>query len=231
MNSTRKIARWAGLLYLIYIMLTIITSVTGYSSLVDFANPGITGTQIMSSEFQFRAGFILDLAAGVLFLATAWSLYVLLKEVNPDIALLFFVLNVCGVAVQCMNMINVYASIVLLSDMKTLTAFSPDQYNTMVLLFMNLQKHGFMMAQIFFGAWLFPLGYLVYKSGFLPKLIGGILMVHCFSWLAYFLQYFLFPDFIYLTYVSYPLGLVAELALTLWLLIKGAGSKNAGAVA
>jgi hypothetical protein len=87
-----------------------------------------------------------------------------------------------------------------------------------------------MIAQIFYGAWFFPLGYVVYKSGFLPKLIGVILMVHCFCWLATFVQYFLFPDFVYLAYVSYPLGLVAELSLTLRLLVKGAGSKSAGAV-
>jgi hypothetical protein len=188
---------------------------------------GVASLLAMTSLALFN---ILDLVAGVLFLAVAWSLYVLLKEVNPDIALLFFIVNISGVAVQCMNMINVYASIVLLSDMKTLTAFSPDQYNTMVLLFMNLQKHGFMIAQIFYGAWFFPLGYVVYKSGFLPKLIGVILMVHCFCWLATFVQYFLFPDFVYLAYVSYPLGLVAELSLTLRLLVKGAGSKSAGAV-
>jgi hypothetical protein len=227
MNTRTRTARLAGLLYLIYIIITIIVSAIGYSSLINFTNPGITGAQIISSEFQFRIGFVLDLLAGALFLITAWNLYILLKDVNQDIALLFFVLNICGVAVQCMNMINVYASIVLLLDMKYLTAFSIDQYNTLVLLFMNLQKHGFMIAQIFYGAWLFPLGYLVYRSGFIPKIIGIILMVHCFSWLAYFLQYFLFPEFIYITYISYPLGLVAELSLTFWLLIKGAESKNA----
>ena len=79
-----------------------------------------------------------------------------------------------------------------------------------------------MIAQIFYGAWLFPLGYLVYKSGFLPKVLGIVLMAHCVTWSLTTLQFFLFPDFNVITYISYPLGFIAEFGLTLWLLIMGA---------
>ncbi|MFZ1753025.1 MAG: DUF4386 domain-containing protein, partial [Caldilineaceae bacterium] len=80
---------------------------------------------------------------------------------------------------------------------------------------------------LFFGAWLFPLGYLVFKSGFLPRILGVILMVHCVVWLMSTLQFFLFPAFMELpfagiTYVSYPIGFISEFGLTLWLLIMGA---------
>jgi hypothetical protein len=78
-----------------------------------------------------------------------------------------------------------------------------------------------MIAQIFYGAWLFPLGYLVLKSGFLPRILGFMLMIHCAAWLMTFLQFFLFPGFDAITYVSYPLGFIAEFGLTLWLLIMG----------
>ncbi len=78
-----------------------------------------------------------------------------------------------------------------------------------------------MIAQIFFGAWVFPLGYLVFKSGLLPRILGVVLMIHCFTWLLFVFQFFLFPGFVGITYVSFALGFVAEVGLTLWLLIMG----------
>jgi hypothetical protein len=90
------------------------------------------------------------------------------------------------------------------------------------MLCLYVRQNGFMIAQIFFGAWLFPLGYLVWKSGFLPKLLGMVLMVHCVFWLMTFLQSFLLPSFSAITYISYPLGFIAEFGLTLWLVIMGA---------
>ena len=91
------------------------------------------------------------------------------------------------------------------------------------MLSLYIYKYGFLgIAQIFFGAWLFPLGYLVFKSGFLPRILGVILMVHCVAWLMTALQFFLFPGFGALTYVSYPIGFISEFGLTLWLLIMGA---------
>lgn len=89
-------------------------------------------------------------------------------------------------------------------------------------------KYGFLgIAQLFFGAWLFPLGYLVFKSGFLPRFLGIILMVHCVVWLLSALQFFLFTSFIEvpfvgITYISYPFGFNSEFGLTLWLLIMDA---------
>jgi hypothetical protein len=78
-----------------------------------------------------------------------------------------------------------------------------------------------MIAQLFYGAWLFPLGYVVFRSGFLPKVLGALLMIHCCTWLMTTLQFFLFPGFTAITYVSYPLGFIAEIGLSLWLLIVG----------
>ena len=74
--------------------------------------------------------------------------------------------------------------------------------------------------------WLFPLGYLVFKSGFLLKILGIILMVHFFFWTTTFFCHFLFPGFTAVTFISYPLGFIAEFGLTLWLLIKGAKEQN-----
>ncbi len=221
MNTNKKTARLAGFLYLIYIVTTAIAEVSR-TKLIVFGDAMATARNILASEWLFRIGFMSDVLASVLFLLTAWALYVLLKPVNKNIALLFLLLNLGGVAVQCINMLNLFSAVLLLSGADYLKVFQADQLQALAMLFLDLHKNGFMIAQIFFGAWVFPLGYLVFKSGFLPRILGIVLMIHCFTWLLHVFQSFLFPGFGAITYVSYALGLIAEFGLTLWLLIMGA---------
>ena len=134
---------------------------------------------------------------------------------------MFLLLNLGGVAIQCFNDLNLIAPLLLSSGADYLKVFQADQLQALAMLFLYLYKNGFMIAQIFFGAWLFPLGYLIFKSGFLPRILGVVLMILCVAWLMTFLQFFLFPGFDAITYVSYPLGFIAEFGLTLWLLIMG----------
>ena len=221
MNSLNKTARMAGSLYLIYIVISIFADVLGRSKLIIFGDAAATAKNIMASEWQFRIGFMGDLLSAVLFLLTAWALYVLLKPVSNNIALLFLLFNLGGVAMQCFSDLFLFASQLLLSGAGYLKVFQADQLQALAMLFLYLYKNGFMIAQIFYGAWLFPLGYLVFKSGFLPRILGLILMIHCVAWLMTFLQFFLFPGFTAITYVTYPLGFISEFGLTLWLLIMG----------
>ena len=221
MNSINKTARMAGFLYLIYIVTTIVADVFGRSKLIVFGDAAATAQNIMASEWQFRIGITGDLVSIVFFLLTAWALYALLKSVNQDLALLFLLLNLGGVAVYSINLLNQFAAVLLLSDADYLKVFQADQLQTLAMFFLNLHLNGYWIAQIFFGAWLFPLGYLVFKSGFLPRILGIVMMIHCVGWLMTFLQFFLFPGFEVITYLTYPLGFIAELSLTLWLLIKG----------
>ena len=222
MNSIVKTARIAGFLYLIYFVIHISSDLLGRSKIIVFGDAATTGKNIMASAWQFRIGFVGDLVAAVLFLLTAWALYVLLKPVNKNLALLFLLLNLGGVAVQCLSDLNLFAALLLSSGADYLKVFQADQLQALAMLFLYLRQNGFMIAQIFFGAWLFPLGYLVFKSGFLPRILGIVLMIHSVFWLMTFLQSFLLPDFGAITYVSYPLGFIAEFGLTLWLLIIGA---------
>ena len=231
MNTNKKTARMAGFLYLIYIVISISSDVIGRSKLIVFGDAAATAQNIMASEWQFRTiGFMGDLVSAVLFLLTAWALYVLLKPVNKNIALLFLLLNLGGVAVQCFSDLNLYASLLLLSGADYLKVFQADQLQALAMLFLYLRENGFMMAQIFYGAWLFPLGYLVFKSGFLPRILGIVLMIHCVAWLANFLQFFLFPGYEVIHYLTYPLGFISEFGLTLWLLIMGAKDQKPASV-
>ena len=222
MNTNKTAARMAGLLYLIYLVFHISADVIGRSRLIVFGDVATTARNIAASAWQFRIGIMGDLLAAALFLLTAWALYVLLKPVNENIALLFLLLNLGGVAIQCSSDLFLFASQLLLGGADYLRVFQADQLPALAMLSLYLNKNGFMIAQVFYGAWLLPLGYLVFKSGFLPRILGIVLMLHCAFWLMTTLQFFLFPGFGVITYISWPLGFIAEFGLTLWLLIMGA---------
>ena len=222
MNSRKKIARMAGFLYLMFLVTLIFAEDAVRSKLIVFGDGAATANNIIAYEGLFRIGFMSDLLSGVLFLLSAWALYVLLKPVDKNLALLFVLLILGGVAIQCINMLNQFAALLLLSGADYLKVFQADQLQALAMLFLNLYKNGFIIAQVFFGAWLFPLGYLVFKSGFLPRILGIVMMIHCVGWLMTSLQFFLFPDFEVITYLTYPLGFISEFGLTLWLLIMGA---------
>ena len=221
LGTVKKTARIAGWLYLMYIVFHVFADVIGRSGIIVYGDAAGTARNIMASAAQFRIGFMLDLFAAVLFLLTAWALYVLLKPVNKDFALLFLLLNLGGVVIQCASDLFLPATQLLLSGTGYVKVFQVDQLQAVAMSFLYLYKTGFMIAQIFYAAWLFPLGYLVFKSGFLPKALGIVLMIHCATWLTTSIQFFLFPGINAITYISYPLGFVAEFGLTLWLLVRG----------
>ncbi len=219
--TNKKTARMAGFLYLTYIVTTIFADASR-TKLIVFGDAIATTNNIRASEWLFRIGFISDVLAGILFLLAAWALYVLLKPVHKSIALLFLLLNLGGVAVQCINMLNLFSAVLLLSGADYLKVFQTEQLQALAMLFLNLHKNGFMISQLFYAVWLFPLGYLVFKSGYLPRILGIVLMVECFGWLIHPLQFFLFPGYEAISYLSFALGFIGEFSLTLWLLIMGA---------
>lgn len=198
----------------------------GRATIIVYEDAGVTAQNILNSGWQFRLGYITDLFAAVLFLLAAWALYVLLKPVSKTVALLFLLLNLGGVAVQCFSNLFLIAGQLLLNEPEYSAVFTREQLQTQAMFFMHLNKNGFMMAQIFYGAWLFPLGYVVFKSEFLPKLLGIVLMVHSGFWLMTFFQFFLFPGFHALAYVSYPLGFIAEAGISVWLLVVGVKTRK-----
>ena len=194
-KEMNKTARMAGMLYFIYFVIHIFADVFGRSKIIVFGDAAATAQNIMASEWQFRVGIMSDLLGAVLFLLAAWALYGLLKPVNKNLALLFLLLNLGGVAIQCFSDLFLVASQLLLNGADYLKVFQADQLQALAMLFLYLYKNGFMIAQIFYGAWLFPLGYLVFKSGFLPKILGIVLMVHCVTWLMTAFSSSLFPGF------------------------------------
>lgn len=226
MNTNKKIARIAGGLYLIFIILMAIANAVGRAGIIVEGDAAATAANIVAKSMQFRIGIVGDLLSALFFLLTAWALYALLKQVNKNVALLFLLLNLCGVGMQCFSMILLYAALPLVSGGGYLTAFSTEQLSALAMFFISLYKVGFTGAQLFFGAWTLPLGYLIFKSGFLPKALGVLLMVDCFSVLIWFFQFFFLPSYPAISYPCFAISFIAEVALTLWLLIMGAKDKK-----
>jgi hypothetical protein len=210
----------AGFFYLIFILTTVLATYVR-SRIIVSGDAAATANNIMGSELFFRIGFVTELVSAVFFVLAAWALYVLLKPVNKNLALLFLLLNLGGVAVECINALNLYAALQFLSGANYLTAFQTGQLQAMAMSSLNLYTNGFLIAQIFFSAWLLPLGYLVYKSRFLPKFLGLLLILDFFGNMSWFLQGFLLPDYGILAYPGNVISFIAEISLTLWLLIMG----------
>ncbi len=220
MNSINRTARLAGLFYLIFFLTTILASVVR-SQLIVFGDAATTANNIIANELLFRIGFVTELISALFFLLAAWALYVLLRPVNKGLALLFLLLNLGGVVVECVNTLNLFSALLLLSGADYLSVIPAAQLQAQALLYIDLYTNGFMIAQIFYGAWLLPLGYLVYRSGFLPRSLGILLIIDFVAVLIWFLQFFLLPGLDVISYPGLVVSFIAEFSLTLWLLVKG----------
>jgi hypothetical protein len=217
MNSTSKIARTTGLLYLLYMISSFIANLFGK---FVFVEAPVTVDHILTHAFQFRIGFVINLFSVVLFLLAAWALYVLLKPVNKDFALLFLLFNVAGFVVWLFSSLCLFASLVILNGGETINVFQPDQLQALAVFFVNLYKFGVVIAQVPYGVWLFPLGYLVLKSGYLPKILGVLLLADGICQFVYVCQRFVFPDLGIIAYPCFVISFIAEVSLALWLSIK-----------
>ena len=220
MIQSNKDAKRAGLLYLAFIITCMFAGIVRMR-LIALGDAAKTAGLLENAWGLLKSGAIVDLISAVLFLLTAWALYVLLKPVNKNLALLFLLLNAAGVALQCSSLLHLYAPVLMQRSIDIRSAFLPAQLDALDLLFFNLHKSGFMMAQIFYGTWLFPLGLLVYRSGFLPRWLGILLMADCVGVMITFFQFFLLPDLGMIAYPGMAVGFIAEFSLSLWLIIKG----------
>ncbi|MGA8046917.1 MAG: DUF4386 domain-containing protein [Dermatophilaceae bacterium] len=219
-RTPAKVARWAGGLYLAYILANVLASRVGHIGLSDAQTLRDT---ITGDETMFRWGLLAALASALLFVLTAWALYTLLRPIDEPLALLLLVLNSVGVAVQCASYLPLLAVLAQADNAIDVQALTAPQLDTLALLSVTTYRVGFVTAQLFFSAWLFPLGLLVLRSGFLPRFLGWLLLLDGVAVLIWFLQVLLAPGYPAISYPSWAIGFIAELGLALWLLIKGIG--------
>jgi hypothetical protein len=222
MNSDKKTARLAGFLYLLVIIFGVFAELYVRAELIVPNNAVETLNNIRANKSLLRLGFISDLLMQTAFFLLPFPLYRLFKRVNKNQAMLMVLSVMVSVAIMCLNMLHQFAAILILERENSIAVFDAELIGELVFLFLDLQKHGYRIAQIFFGLWLFPLGYLSYKSGFIPKIIGVFLMVACFSFFVDFFLFFMLSD--YNISVSALITLpttIGEFAMCFWLLIKG----------
>jgi hypothetical protein len=216
--APEKVARIAGGFYLAFILASVLADALGH---VGLGTAQQVYQAIVANVWSFRLGLVIAFTSAFLFLMAAWGLYVLLRPVNRDLALLFLLLNTVGVAVQCVSMFPLISAMLLGDGVGRMQAFSGAQLEGLAYLFINVYKTGFVTAQLFFGTWLFPLGYLVYRSKFLPRFLGVLLMLDGIAVLIWFLQALLLPAYPVITYPGLAVSFIAEVGLAMWLLVRG----------
>jgi hypothetical protein len=217
MNSVTRIARTAGVLYLLYVITSVIANLFGK---FVFVEAPVTIHHLLTHATQFRIGFVINLFSVVFFLIAAWALYVLLKPVNKDLALLFLLFNVAGFAVWLFSSLCLFASLVIMNGTEAINAFHPDQLLALAVFFFGLYKTGGVIAQVPYGVWLFPLGYLVLISKSLPKVLGMLLIADGICQFVYVCQRLILPDLEIIAYPCLVISFIAEVSLALWLAIK-----------
>lgn len=213
-----RVARWAGGLYVAYILASVLADQLGHIGLSDAQT---LREAIYEQEMLFRIGLVAALASALLFVLTAWALYTLLRPVNEPLALLLLVLNAIGVAVQCASYLPLFAVLAQRDTAVDVSGLTVAQLDGLAQLSTTTYQTGFIMAQLFFSAWLFPLGWLVLRSGFLPRFLGWLLLLDGVGVIVWFLQALLVPDRPEISYPSWVVAFVAELGLGLWLLVRG----------
>jgi hypothetical protein len=217
MNPIQRTARSAGLLYLALAALSAFGLVYVPSMLIVPGDAASTANNIVASESLFRLGFVSNLVAYSVNIFVALFLYRLLKPVNKSMASLMVLLILIGLAIGMLNELNQFAALLILGA-GNLPAFTAAQSQALASLFLDIYEHGFAIAHIFWGLWLFPMGYLIFRSGFLPRVIGVLLAVAGLGYLVDFTLFFLFPD-VAVSVSNFTF--VGEVVLILWLLIKG----------
>jgi hypothetical protein len=192
------------------------------SALIAPGNATATADKIMASEALFRLGIVSELLSATSFIFVVLALYDLLRAVNRKQALLMVTLFVISVPISFVNVLNQIAVLKLLGGTGFLSVFDKAQQDALAMVFVGVHGYGVIIAQIFWGLWLAPFGMLVFRSGFIPPILGILLMISCVSYVAASITVLLFPSAHMVSeYMMGPAGF-GELAIILWLLIKGA---------
>lgn len=222
MKATRSRARLTGAVYLLYFVFAV-AAVFVASGLVVPDDPAATAEAILAHETRFRLGGALGLVANAWYVALVALLYDLLAPVDRRFSLFAALFGLVGCAVQVFGTVFAAGALMVLDDgVRFLGAFDAAQRQGLALLLLRLQARAFDAGLVFFAVYCLSIGGLVFRSGFLPRLLGVLLMAAGVGWLAW-----LWPPLsdAVARYVQ-PFGFVAELLFMLWLLLRGVENRS-----
>ncbi len=231
MDSLNRKARIAGLLYLLLIIPGPFSLIYIPSVLIVRGNATATANNVLASETLFRLGMASDVAGAFFFILLVMALYRLLAGVNKAHASLMVALVLVSAAVSLVNVVSNVAALTLFRGGEFLAVLDKPQRDAFAMLFLRVHGQGNIINQTFWGLWLIPFGILVFRSGFLPRFLGVWLIVNGFAYVALSFTGLLLPDHYSVAFrMAQPL-LFGELAIILWLLIKGAKAPPLAAAA
>lgn len=211
-QSALRYARLAGFFYLIQALLYV------FSSLIVPDAPSAMINTIRISESLFRLGIVGTLAGQIVGIVYVLLLYKLLKSVNPNVAALMLVFALTVPPITMLNEQTRLGVLQFLGGTDYLNVFTTEQLEALAYFFIRLHGEGTYIALIFAGLWLLPLGYLVFQSQFLPRLLGVLLILGGFGYLIYAFGSLLAADYNLDNVLLMGFG---EVLFLLWLLIKG----------
>jgi hypothetical protein len=218
-------ARIAGFALLLMFLLAIFANFFVIKGLIVPGDAATTANNIIAKEMLFRCGIISFIIVLILDVLVAWALYVLLIPVNKNLALLAAWLRLVYTTIFGIAICNFLSVLRLLSGAEYLKVFEKDQLNAQVMLLIDAFNNGWLIGLVFFGLHLSVIGYLIFKSGYMPRILGVMLIISAIGYLIDSFAHFLLSNYtnyesIFLLIVAVP-GVIAELSLCLWLLFKG----------
>ena len=228
MSSTKKQARVAGLLYLLASLPAPFALIYVPGKLIVPGDAVATANHVRASETLLRLGIASELTGFIMFIFVVLALYRLFKAVNQKHALAMATLMLISIPISLFNVLNEIAALVLASGTKFLSVFETRQLDALAYLFLRLHGQGFVVAQIFWGLWLFPFGIVVIRSDFIPRVLGVLLFIAGFGNVASSFCSLLPGPYAPVIDRFASVLTAAELPIIFWLLIWGAKDQSSG---
>ena len=219
-NNKKSLAKISGLLYLVTVLTGIFS--LGYvpNKLIVWKDAAQTFNNIVYNEFLFRLGIYSSIICYVAFLFLPLFLYKLLEPINRFYAKCMVILAIVSVPISLISLQNEFSVLSFIGNNNYLSIYGTEQLQSLTMIYLKQYNNGILIASVFWGLWLFPFGYLVYKSKFLPKILGVFLILGCFGYLINFSGFTLFKNYSELgiaKFITIP-GSIGEIGTCLWLL-------------
>ena len=225
-KSPQLYARVGGALYVVVIILGVLAELFVRGKLVVYGDAAATANNIIAHDSLYRFGFAAELIESLCTAFLVLIFYELFKVVSRPVALLVLFFSIIGTTIGVVNLLNHLAPLKLLSGAAYLNVIPIEQLQAQAYLSLRLFEFGFALSLVFFGFFCIFQGYLIYNSGFMPRIIGILLAIQGVCYLSNSFINFLAPSYSGIAFNILAISVVGEVSLSLWLLIKGVDVKK-----
>ncbi len=223
MRATRNLGRVVGLWYLSLVLFGPLTLLYIPNKLFVHGDAAATATNIAAHQLLFKLGMVADLFGSIVLIFLVFAFYRLFKDVDQQLATWLVITGgVMPAVLQLVNFVNDAGALTVAQGPAFLSVFDKAQRDALVMLFVHLREHQITAAEILWGVWLFPMGALTYKSGFLPRFIGVWLIINGIAYVVLCVSRVMLPEYSAKLFIYLQPALLGELVIMLWLVIKGA---------